>query len=158
MTFPWRWIVPSALCLAVRMAHAQSPAADLDRLLAQEARLSWIEQAALRNQPGLEETRAGAAAASERATSADRLPDPEFKYEQWAVPLSRPYALNRADALLFGLRQAFPAPGTRNAQGRAASEEARVVADQGRAAERDVLLRVRRAYFDYYAADRVLSV
>jgi outer membrane protein TolC len=86
------------------------------------------------------------------------LPDPEFKYEQWAVPLKRPYALGRADTLMFGLRQALPAPGARAAHGRIAAEEVQIARQQREVLARDVLLRVRRAYFDYYAADRVLRV
>jgi cobalt-zinc-cadmium efflux system outer membrane protein len=155
-------LAPLALWLAALTCHAQpaNPAAvnELDKRLAQEARLSWIERAALARHPAVWESNARVTAASERASGADRLPDLEFKYEQWGVPLSRPYALNRAGMVMFGLRQAFPAAGAREARGRAAAEQAHITSHQRDALERDLLLRVRRTYFEYYAADRVLRV
>src|SRR5678816_3105779 len=65
-----------------------------------------------------------ARAAGARSEAASRLPDLEAKYEQWGVPLSRPFALDRADTLMFGLRQTFPAWGSLEARGRAAQEDA----------------------------------
>jgi cobalt-zinc-cadmium efflux system outer membrane protein len=151
--------VPLAWWLAALAAQAQTPpAGELDEQLAREARLSWIERAALARHPALQESSARITAASARATAADRLPDLELKYEQWGVPLSRAYALNRADTLMLGLRQALPAPGTRAALGRASAEEVQIAAHQRRALQRDLLLRVRRVYFDYFAADRALRV
>jgi outer membrane protein TolC len=170
---PQLWCVLLPLCLAASRGRAQSvqPATlaevdargaarepNLDERLAAEARLSWVESAALARHPAMHESKARVIAASERASGAARLPDPEFKYEQWGVPLNRPYALNRADTLMFGLRQAFPAAGTRAARGRMVAEEAHIAAHQRQALERDLLLRVRRAYFEYYAADRTLRV
>ncbi|MFT3921857.1 MAG: TolC family protein [Myxococcales bacterium] len=148
--------------LASTLTYAQTIAPvsmnELDARLAQEARLEWIERVALAGQPSLAESRARALAAEERATGAARLPDLEFKYEQWAVPLNRPYALNRADTVMFGLRQAFPAPGTRQARERIANEEAHMFSGQTRVATRDLMVRVRRAFFEYYVADRVLRL
>jgi outer membrane protein TolC len=149
-----------ALWLAALPAHAQDTprGAELDALLARETRLGWVEQAARERHPALDESAARTRAALARAEREQRLPDPEFKYEQWAVPLKQPYALQRANMLMFGLRQAFPAPGVRAARGRGANEQAAMLDDQRRALERDLLLRVRRAYFAYYEADRALSV
>ena len=44
----------------------------------------------------------------------------ELKYEQWGVPLARPYALDEANTLMLGVRQTFPAWGSLDARGRAA--------------------------------------
>jgi cobalt-zinc-cadmium efflux system outer membrane protein len=151
----------ASLWLATLPSYAQ-PANDtlerIDNELAQETRLASVERVALARQPALAEAQARSAAVAERASGAERLPDPEFKYEQWAVPIKRPYDLGRADMLMFGLRQAFPAPGARAARGRVVEEEVRIASHQRETLERDLLLQVRRAFFDYYAADRALRV
>jgi outer membrane protein TolC len=151
-----------ALWLAAPRASAQSTALpageELDKQLAQEAQLELVERVALARHPALAEAKARSQALLARAEGADRLPDPEFKYEQWAVPLKQPYALNRADTLMFGLRQALPAPGARAARGRVAAEEHQISAHQRVALARDLLLRVRRTYVEYYAQDRLLSI
>jgi outer membrane protein TolC len=159
MTGWMKWAVP-ALWLVTTLAHAQASTndSDLEARLSREARLEWVVQAALARSVVLEEASARARAVSERASGAGRLPDAELKYEQWGVPLNRPYALQRADTLMLGLRQAFPAPGSRQESERAASEEAGMARDQRRTTERELLRRVRSAYFEYYAADRVLAV
>lgn len=162
MKRPSIWLVVAAMWLSAQAALAQTDTANgddqLDRALASEARLASIERAALARHPALSAAGERIRAASERAQGADRLPDTEFKYEQWAVPLKRPYALNRADTLMFGLRQALPAPGTRDVRARTAEADSEVTREQRRALARDLLLRVRRAFFDYYAADRALRV
>ena len=96
-----------------------------DAELARSARLETILRVALERNPDLAENQARARAAEARSHAASRLPDLEAKYEQWGVPLARPYALNEANTLMLGVRQTFP-PGERcDARGRAAAEDAR---------------------------------
>ena len=38
--------------------------------------------------------------AVDRVPAAGRLPDLELKYEQWGVPLRRPYALDESDTVM----------------------------------------------------------
>ena len=154
-----------AFCVLVMVTTATASASaqsgvdtEIDDKLAKEARLAWIERVALARHPALDEAKARSAAVVARADGATRFPDPEFKYEQWGVPLKRPYALDRADTLMFGLRQAFPAPGARAARGKVVEQEAKIATQQREVLARDLVRRVRRAYFDYYAADRVLRV
>src|SRR5262245_21856444 len=89
--------------------------------LEERAELEAIIRIALEKNPGLAELRESARAAEAREAAAGALPDLELKYEQWGVPLARPYALDRADTLMLGLRQSFPAG--RAAEERAAGEE-----------------------------------
>lgn len=132
--------------------------AELERLLADEARLDWlIELARLRN-ASLRASRAEVAAASAGSSAAAGFPDLELKYEQWGVPLNRPYALNRADTVMLGLRQAFPAPGVAGARERLAKMDAAVAADGSRELERELLLRLRLAFAAYYESERALEV
>jgi cobalt-zinc-cadmium efflux system outer membrane protein len=158
-----RWWVAASLWLSATNVLAQTEehnaaAGELDARLRREARLEWVVQAALHGSPVLAEAGSRARAATERASSSGRLPDPELKYEQWAVPLKRPYALDRADTLMFGLRQAFPAPGTRQARARMTAAESEISSAQRQVVERELVRRVRQAYFAYYAADRTLQL
>jgi outer membrane protein TolC len=90
--------------------------------------------------------------------AAGRLPDLELKYEQWGVPLKRPYALNEADTLMVGLRQTFPAPGSLDAAERAAAEDARIALSALRAKQLDLIAQARRAYYEYHLADREYAI
>jgi outer membrane protein, heavy metal efflux system len=128
-----------------------------DDTLAREARLPTILQLALARSPDVAEAEARVRAALERVPGTSRLPDLELKQEISGVPLRRPYALDQAQMLLFGLRQTFPAPGAAPARSRAALEEARAVAAARDAREQDLATRVRRVYLDLYRAEQERS-
>jgi outer membrane protein, heavy metal efflux system len=132
------------------------PAATLpaDDDLAHEARLETILRIAIARNPDVAEARERVRAALAMVKSASRLPDLTFKYEQWAVPLARPYALNEASTLMFGLRQEFPAPGSLRARARAALEEAGTSLEATRARELDIVAQARRSYYDYFRSDQ----
>jgi outer membrane protein TolC len=127
---------------------ASSASAD-EAELARGARLSTLTRLALARNPAPREARERVRASTEQARAVGHLPDPELKYEQWAVPLDRPYALDRAGMLMLGVRQSFPAPGSLDAESRAALEEAKMVLEMQRARVRDLRVEVERAYFDY---------
>lgn len=122
--------------------------------LAKEARLDAIVRIALARNPDLGEADERVRENLAGARVAGHLPDLELKYEQWGVPLARPYALGDADTLMVGVRQSFPAPGTRDAEARARVEEAEIAMYSLRARELDLVRQVERAYFEYVLADR----
>jgi len=140
--------------LAFRAA-AQAPE---DAELARSARLETVLRVALERNRDLAESQARARAAGARSQAAARLPDLEAKYEQWGVPLARPYALDEANTLMLGVRQTFPAWGSLDARGRAAAEEAAGAGDATRARRQDVAAQVRRAYAAYYGAEQELHL
>jgi outer membrane protein TolC len=126
--------------------------------LARTARLDTILRVALERNRDVAENEARARAAEARSGAASRLPDLEAKYEQWGVPLARPYALNEANTLMFGVRQTFPAWGTLDARGRAAAEDAGSAADTLRARRQEIAAQVRRTYAIYYRSDQELRL
>jgi cobalt-zinc-cadmium efflux system outer membrane protein len=132
--------------------------AELEGRLASEARLAWMIALARANNPALHAAHDGVRVAHERVRAAGGLPDAELKYEQWAVPLSRPYALNRADTLMLGVRQALPAPGSLRDRERVAELEARMADADGQTVERELLGRLRAGYVSYLEAERLLVV
>ena len=129
-----------------------------DADLARSARLETILRVALERNPDVGENQARARAAEARSDAASRLPDLEAKYEQWGVPLQRPYALNEAQMLMIGVRQTFPAWGSLDARGRAAAEEAGGAQDASRARRQEVAAQVRRTFATYYKADQELRL
>jgi outer membrane protein, heavy metal efflux system len=138
-------------------SHRSMPAAD-DAELERTAHLPTILRLALDRNRDVAENQARAAAAEAHGRAASRLPDLEIKYEQWGVPLSRPYALDSAQTLMLGVRQTFPAWGTLDARGRAAAEEAGSARDTSRARRQEVAAQVRRTYATYYRADQELRL
>ena len=121
--------------------------------LVREARLDTILRVALARNPELHEGRERVRAAMQRTKAASRLPDLQFKYEQWAVPLGRPWALDEAGMLMWGLEQTFPAPGSLSARERMAHQDAKILIESQRGRELDVIAKLRRAYYDYTFAD-----
>jgi outer membrane protein TolC len=131
---------------------------DAERAIAVEATLPELLRIALAKNPEIAEARERLRAAREGDPAGSRLPDPEFEYQLWAQPLSKPYALDEAQMHMFGVRQAIPAPGTLGAREGAALARANVAVEARRTREQDVALRVRRAFAEYYRADREYRV
>jgi cobalt-zinc-cadmium efflux system outer membrane protein len=154
--------LPKIFVLLFPFAAALGPRASVaapdDDELARSARVETILRIALERNRDVAENDARARAAEARGQAAARLPDLQLKYEQWGVPLARPYALNEANTLMLGVRQTFPAWGSLDAAGRAAAEEAGGAADAARARRQDVAAQVRRAYAAYYRADQELRL
>jgi outer membrane protein TolC len=157
MPHPSRALLPPALfALAVLPALPASAAEERpdETALAREAAPSVILRIALARNPDLREEQARVAAARARTRQAARLPDPRLKYELWGVPLRRPFTLGRADTVMIGLNQTFPALGTLDAQERMAAEEAGGAEATELGRRLDLRAQVRRAFADYYRANR----
>src|SRR6516162_3303423 len=118
--------------------------------LERETRLEVVLRIALLKNPDLAESRERTHAALARVPAASRLPDLEFKYEQWAVPLASPFSLDQAQMLMWGLRQSIPAPGSLDARARVALADAESTVDAERARRNEIAAQVRRTYADYY--------
>ena len=143
---------------ATSLAETRTTSSGDEAELARSARLETILRVALERNQDLAESQARASAAEARTQAASRLPDLELKYEQWGVPLSRPYALDQAQTLMLGLRQTFPAWGSLDARERAAAEEAGGARDSSRARRQEIAAQVRRTLATYYKADQELRL
>ena len=146
-----------AFVLLTTLPPARAASGD-EAELARSARLETILRVALERNQDVAENDARARAAAARGQAAGRLPDLEAKYEQWGVPLARPYALDRADTLMVGVRQTFPAWGSLDARGRAAAEDVGGAQDTARARRQEIAAQVRRTYATYYKADQELRL
>ena len=157
MRFPVAFPVLLSFALA-RSSPARADAAADEAELGRTVRLDTVARLALARNPDLAENDARARAAEAHRRAAARLPDLQLKYEQWGVPLARPAALDQANTLMLGVRQTFPAWGSRDARRQAAAEQAGGAAEMARAQRQDVMAQVRRAYAAYYRADQELRL
>jgi cobalt-zinc-cadmium efflux system outer membrane protein len=148
--------VATAALIATARAADDAAKADtaLDRELATEARLPTILRVIGARNPDLREAGERAGAAEARAEASRRLPDPELKGELWGVPVTHPVGFDRANTIMIGLRQSFPAWGSRDARERAAREDASSAGDTAEARRQEVVAQARRAFAAYARADR----
>ena len=154
---PHNLMAVAALLAAAPPARATDEPAALTAL-AREASLDAIVTLALARNPDLAEDRARVASARALTDQARRLPDLQMKYEQWGVPLSSPLALRMSNAVMLGLSQTLPAPGTRSARQRVAAEEVTRTGASEQIRRRELRAQVRKAFADYYRADREIQL
>jgi cobalt-zinc-cadmium efflux system outer membrane protein len=141
--------------LAAPRAHADAPA---PTSLADSARWETIAALVQQRNPDLAAARGRIEAAAEQAQVAAGLPDPELKYEQWGVPLRRPWQLGDANALMVGVSQTLPAWGARAARARMAAQDDAGAQAAWRLRRRDLRAEARHAFADYFRADRELQL
>ncbi|HVR61852.1 MAG TPA: TolC family protein [Polyangia bacterium] len=153
-----RFACPMLIAAAASPPALGAPSPADEAKLSEAAHLTDVLRLALERNPGLAEEEARARAAAARGRAAGHLPDPELKYEQWGVSLARPYGLDRADTVMVGLRQMFPAWGARAAGARGAEEEAARATAGSRAHRQELAGQVRQTYAAYARADEELRL
>ncbi len=142
------------LTATAERAMAVTPDTDLSGLLT----VQQVLQLTLAQNPRLSEAEAHVFAAETRQRQAGRWADPELKYEQWGVPLQRPYDLGHGNAVMLGVRQSFPAPGSGAARTRMAQNQAEAARTNIAKRRLDLQVEVKRAFADYFRADRELRL
>jgi outer membrane protein TolC len=137
------------------LAAQQDAAAAADALLAQHHletgaptyTLDDLEAAALASNPELKAVAARVAVLDARVPQAGALDDPMFQARVWGVPLAHPWDLNQSQNMLM-ISQALPGPGKRGLADRIARGDVAISREQLEAQRRDVMLQVRKAYYD----------
>jgi len=137
--------------------RAPSTDEDLDRSLAGPLDLATLIPIARARNPELREATSLTRAAIENAHARGSLDDPTFKLQTEGVPLSHPGSLGLAQDNLAGLSQSFPFPGNLSLRQESAAREAEGQHQRYLDRERDVVLRLTRAYLSYYAAIRAIE-
>lgn len=125
--------------------------------LAGELDLETVLQVALAGNPELREV-AGRARAGFHTIRRDRaFDDPMLRIRTEGTPVRQPAGFSRADQNALGIEQTIPFPGNLNLRGEAALREAESLKESARSRERDVIARVKRAYYDYFTARKELE-
>ncbi len=122
---------------------------------APEDRLRDYVKEALEKNPAVRETLARYQAALERVPQVTTLPDPVFSFGQAirSVETRVGPQLNT-----FVLSQAFPWFGKLDLRGKVATQEALAMYQGYRATQREVIVQVKRAFYDLAYADRAMAI
>jgi len=124
---------------------------------AREVDLETLLRIARERNPELREGVSRTRAALAGVRRAGAWDDPMLVLKTEGTPLRQPTSFNRAMENSLGLQQAIPFPGNLGLRSEAAVREAESLHETYRMRERDVLARVTKAYFEYWALERELE-
>lgn len=138
----------------------ESPSTDeeLDRMLSGPLDLELLIKVAKDRNPELKEMLARAKAGVEEVRRAGALDDPMLKFEAWGIPINQPSSFNKDQTNMLGLRQNFPFPGNLSLKGEAALRDAESMYQMYRDRQSDVVMRLKKAYLDYYSMSREIEI
>jgi outer membrane protein TolC len=114
-----------------------------------------IPEALARN-PELAAARKQWEAASTRIVQARSLDDPTLSVHLWNFPQT--FNVTRADNSIFGISQNLPFPGKLALKGEIASRSAEITEQALRAKERELVVRLKQAYYDLFLAHKAIQI
>ena len=118
--------------------------------------LSDLINEALARNPELLAMRQQWEAASNRIMQARTLPDPTLGVQFWNFPES--FNVTHAQNTIISLSQKFPFPGKLALQGEVAGRAAQISEQALHAKERDLIARVKQAYYDLFFAHKAIQI
>lgn len=110
---------------------------------------------ALKDNPEIQAAQEYGLAAKHREPQVSVLDDPMFSFTHW---LSSPETRVGPQTDAFMLTQPIPFPGKLGLKGDIAEEEARIAELRSEAVERDVIFKVKSAYYDLYRVDHSVAI
>lgn len=131
-------------------------AQDGDLVLRSKLALPELIQEVLARNPELVAVRKQWEAATNRITQARSLDDPILSVQLWNVP--QPFKATQADNTIFGLSQNLPFPGKLALKGDVASRSAEMTEQLVRAKERELVARLKQAYYDLFLAQKAVLI
>ena len=114
-----------------------------------------IQEALARN-PEIVAVRKQWEAASQRIAQARTLDDPTLSVQWWNTPES--FNLGRSENTIVGLSQNFPFPGKLALKEEVAGRSADISEQAMRAKERDLIARLKQAYYDLFLAHKAIQI
>jgi outer membrane protein TolC len=118
--------------------------------------LPELIQEVLARNPELVAARKQWEAATNRITPARSLDDPTLSVQLWNIP--QPFKATQADNTIFGLSQNLPFPGKLALKGDVASRSADMTEQAIRAKERELVTRLKQAYYDLFLAQKAVQI
>jgi outer membrane protein TolC len=118
--------------------------------------LPELIQMVLARNPELMAARKQWEAATNRITPARSLDDPILSVQLWNIP--QPFKATQADNSIFGLSQNLPFPGKLALKGDVASRSAEMTEQTVRAKERELVVRLKQAYYDLFFAQKAVQI
>jgi len=150
-------IVTSVLLLLLLFfCNGLSRAQDSDRVLRNRLVLPELIKEVLARNPELVAARKQWEAATNRIVQAQSLDDPTLSVQLWNFPQS--FNVGQTQNNIFGLSQNLPFPGKRALKGDVASRSADMSEQAVRAKERELVARLKQAYYDLYLAQKAIQI
>jgi outer membrane protein, heavy metal efflux system len=151
-----RHCVVVAAVLMLFLSSGLSRAQDSDSVPRNRLVLQELIQAVLVRNPELVAARKQWEAATNRIAQARSLEDPTLSVQLWNIP--QPFKATQADNTIFGLSQNLPFPGKRSLKGDVASRSADMTEQAVRAKERELVARLKQAYYDLFLAQKAVQI
>ena len=142
--------------LVMFFSSGLSRAQDTDSVLRNRLVLPELIQEVLARNPELVAERKQWEAATNRITQARSLDDPILSVQLWNIP--QPFKATQADNTIFGLSQNLPFPGKLALKGNMASRSADMTEQAVRAKERELVARLKQAYYDLFLAQKEVQI
>lgn len=147
-------------CVSLVMIGALAGTAEAAPPLNAHLELSDLMQEALARNPEIQAAHQQWEASKERVPQAGTLPDPTFGVHLWNFPqnLDPASSIARTQNTILTLAQRFPFPGKLALNAEVASREANVREQGIRGKEREILARLKQAYYELYLAHKEIDV
>jgi len=144
-----------AVVMMLFLSSGLSRAQDSDSVLRKRLVLQELTQEVLARNPELIAARKQWETATNRIAQARSLDDPIVSVQLWNVP--QPFKATQADNTIFGLSQNLPFPGKLALKGDVASRSAEMTEQSVRAKERELVARLKQAYYDLFLAQKAVQ-
>ena len=148
--------VTVASVLVMFFSSGLSQAQDGDSMLRSRLVLPELIQEVLARNPELVATRKQWEAATNRIAQARSLDDPILSVQLWNIPQT--FNVTQTGNSIFGLSQNLPFPGKLALKSDVASRSADMTEQAIHAKERELIVRLKQAYYDLFLAQRVIQV
>ena len=145
-----------ASVLVMLFSSGLSRAQDGDSMLRNRLLLPELIQEALARNPELAATRKQWEAATNRIAQVRSLDDPILSLQLWNVPQT--FNVTQTQNNIFGLSQNLPFPGKLGLKGDVASRSAEMTEQAVRAKERELVARLKQAYYDLFLAQKDIQI
>lgn len=151
-----RWCVTVASVLLMVFSSGLSQAQDGDSTLRNRLLLPELIQEVLARNPELAAARKQWEAATNRIAQVRSLDDPILSLQLWNVP--QPFNIAQTENHIFGLSQNLPFPGKLGLKGEVASRSAEMTEQAVHAKERELIARLKQAYYDLFFAQKTIQI
>jgi outer membrane protein TolC len=145
-----------ASVLVMFLSSGLSRAQDPDSLPRNRLVLPELIQEVLARNPELMAARRQWEAATNRITQALSLDDPILSVQLWNFPQN--FNVMQTQNNIFGLAQNLPFPGKLALKGNVASRSAEMTEQAVRAKERELVARLKQAYYDLFLAQKAVQI
>ncbi len=151
-----RQCVTVASVLVMFFSSGLSRAQDTDSVPRNRLVLPELIQEVLARNPELVAARKQWEAATNRITQARSLDDPILSVQLWNFPQT--FNVTQTQNNIFGLSQNLPFPGKLALKGDVASRSADMTEQAVRAKERELVARLKQAYYDLFLAQKAIQI